>query len=159
MAHTKRTRDVSVMCRRMTHSWESERGHQGYPPGGGETSREISGRGRAPLLSGATLSEHVTKLQWWMEQLLYTSTKLQHLQCLFQSRTHTHTQDHTHKRVLTHIYTHTHLPACRQSHFISINTFVLLLHLTQNRHTHCCPAYKCRKCAVNITKLGICKFH
>lgn len=71
----------------------------------------------------------------------------------------THTQDHTHKRVLTHIYTHTHLPACRQSHFISINTFVLLLHLTQNRHTHCCPAYKCRKCAVNITKLGICKFH
>lgn len=35
---------------------------QGYPPGGGETSREISGRGRASLLSWATLSEHVTNI-------------------------------------------------------------------------------------------------
>lgn len=31
-------------------------GHQDYPPGGGETSKEISGRG------GATLSEHVTNI-------------------------------------------------------------------------------------------------
>lgn len=42
--------------------WGRRRWHQGYPPGGGETSREISGRGRAPLLSGATLSEHVTNI-------------------------------------------------------------------------------------------------
>lgn len=47
-----------------------------YQPGGGETSREISGRGGAPLLSGATLSEHVTNIQWWMEELLLISTKL-----------------------------------------------------------------------------------
>jgi len=33
-----------------------------YSPGGGEISRVISGRGRAPLLSGATLSEHVTHI-------------------------------------------------------------------------------------------------
>lgn len=33
-----------------------------YPPGGGDTSREISGGGGAPLLSGATLSEHVTNI-------------------------------------------------------------------------------------------------
>lgn len=30
-------------------------GHQGYPPGGGETSRQISGR-------DGTLSEHVTNI-------------------------------------------------------------------------------------------------
>lgn len=39
-----------------------KRVRQGYPPGGGETSSEISGRGGAPLLSGATLSEHVTNI-------------------------------------------------------------------------------------------------
>lgn len=44
------------------HSWESEGGHWSYPPGGGETSRDISGRVGAPLLSGATLSEHVTDI-------------------------------------------------------------------------------------------------
>lgn len=42
--------------------WGKWRGRQGYPPGGGETSREISGKGGAPLLSGATLSEHVTNI-------------------------------------------------------------------------------------------------
>lgn len=46
----------------MKHSDPSGMGRQGYPPGGGETSREISGRGRAPLVSGATLSEHVTNI-------------------------------------------------------------------------------------------------
>lgn len=35
---------------------------QHYPPGGGETSRDISGRVGAPLLSGATLSEYVTNI-------------------------------------------------------------------------------------------------
>lgn len=57
---TKTTRDVSVCigCTfRMTDS-----GGNVYPPGGGEISKEISGKGGAPLLSGATLSECVTDI-------------------------------------------------------------------------------------------------
>lgn len=62
MSLIKPTRDVSVMGK-MNDTFEGKwRGREGYPPGGGDTSREISGRGRAPLLSGATLSEHVTNI-------------------------------------------------------------------------------------------------
>lgn len=44
------TPNQSVMWTRMTHSGAGEV----YKPGGGETSREISGRGGPPLLSGPT---------------------------------------------------------------------------------------------------------
>lgn len=58
VAHTKQTRDVSVTDNSARHSGASEEGErQCYPPGGGETSREISGGGGAPLLS-----EHVTNI-------------------------------------------------------------------------------------------------
>lgn len=60
--HTKRNTWCECDVQRNATFWGKWRGRQGYPPGGGETSREISGRGRTPLLSGATLSEHVTNI-------------------------------------------------------------------------------------------------
>lgn len=61
---TQQTNTVmSVGCAQVQHILgQMKASHQGYPPGGGETSREISGRVGAPLLSGATLSEHVTDI-------------------------------------------------------------------------------------------------
>lgn len=158
MAHTKRTRDVSVMCRRMTHSGESETGASGFTHLGVE---KPPGKSQVGAGHRYCLGQHFLSM-WQIYSGGWNS-------CFIQAQSFSicnasfslaliRTHKITHKRVPTHIYTHTHLPACRQSHFISINTIFLLLHLTQNRHTHYCPAYKCRKCAVNTTKLGICNF-
>lgn len=99
-----------------------------------------------------------------MEQLLFTSTKLQHLQRLSQSRTQNkRTKSHTHTHVLTHMSTPTHLPSRRNLHFITLNPiFPDHFHIWYNTDKHReddFPAYKCTKCAVNMSKLGLYKCH
>lgn len=83
-----------------------------YPPGGGETSREISGRGGAPLLSGATLSEHMTNIVVDGTAAFYKHKASASAMPLSALHSNIHTKTNTHKRVLTHrnthfIYTHT----------------------------------------------------
>lgn len=99
---------------------------EGYPPGGGETSREISGSGGAPLLSGPTLSEHVTNIVVDGTAALYkhkASASATPLSIAHSKQTHKIT--HTH--VLTHMSTPTHLPAHRNLHFITLNPIFLTI--------------------------------
>lgn len=108
ITHTKRTRDVSVMRKRKKHYGESEGGirvtHLGVEKPPGKSQVEM---GHHYCLGQHFLS--MWQIQWWMEQLLLISTKLQHLQCLSQCHIQTATQNHTQTDIETHKSTNTHL--------------------------------------------------
>lgn len=140
--------------------WGKWSWREGYPPGGGETSREISGRGGAPLLSGPTLSEHVTNIVVDGTAALYKHKASASATPLALK---TNAQNHRHTHVLTHMSTPTHLPSRRNLHFITLNPiFPDHFHIWYNTDKHReddFPAYKCTKCAVNMSKLGLYKCH
>ena len=86
--------------------WGKWRGRQGYPPVGGETSRVISGRGMAPLLSGATLSKYVTNIVVDGTAAFYKHKASSRPLSDSNLNIHTQTDIQTHKYVPTHILTH-----------------------------------------------------
>ena len=111
VAHTKQTRDVSVMRKNKPTFRGKYRGRQGYPPVGGETSRVISGRGMAPLLTGATLSKHVTNIVVDGTAAFYKHNALASAMPLSVSHSNIHSKTNTHKQTYKHtnMYQLTHL--------------------------------------------------
>lgn len=138
-------------CDVQTNKW---RGHRGYPPGGGETSREISGRGGAPLLSGATLSERVTNIVVDGTAAFNKHKASASTVPLSVSHSNSHTESHPdrHRNTLTRTNVHVHPLTCLNVHTFQHNKSDVM---TYSEIICPSPARKCTKCAVNMSRLEI----
>lgn len=114
-------------------------GCQDYPPGGGETSREISGKGGAPLLSGATLSEHVTNIV--VDGTAAFNKHKSFSTCLTLTNIHSNR-----RRNAQQIWIHP--PACMKAftHFITVHHTILISDHPHSWYTHRKTAQLCLSC-------------
>lgn len=87
--------------------WDTEWGCGSYPPGGGETSKVISGRGGAPLLSGTIFSEHVTNIMEDRTAAFYKHRASASALLLSVSHSNVHTNTDGHTSTHTHLLVHT----------------------------------------------------